>query len=67
MIVADELIKHFLKAYNIPNPEKMLVSMQQRMEQMQDPKAMVQEAMKAAQQEGGGGGPLAGLGNQPIQ
>ena len=67
VIVADELIKHFLKAYNIPNPEKLLVSMQQRAEQMQDPKAMAQEAMRAAQQETGGGNPLAGLGNQPIQ
>jgi hypothetical protein len=52
VIVADEIIKHFLKVYNIPNPEKMLASMQQRSEQMQDPRALVQEAMKEA-----GGGP----------
>tara|TARA_Y100000310_G_scaffold275977_1_gene292788 strand:+ start:925 stop:2739 length:1815 start_codon:yes stop_codon:yes gene_type:complete len=53
VVVADEIIKHFLKVYNIPNPEKMLTSMQQRMEQVQDPRAMVQAAMQQA-----GGGPV---------
>ena len=55
VIVADELIKYFLKVYNIPNPEKMLASMQQRKEQAQDPRAIVQEAMTAAGQEMSGG------------
>ena len=62
VIVADELIKYFLKTYAIPNPEKLLASMQQRAEQLQDPKAMAQEAMQGAQQEAGG--PLAGLAGQ---
>jgi len=48
VIVADEIIKHFLKVYNIPDPEKMLASMQQRKEQVQDPREMVQAAMQQA-------------------
>jgi hypothetical protein len=54
VIVADEIIKYFLKAHNIPNPEKLLASMQQRSEQVQDPKAIVDEAMQQAQTEVGG-------------
>ena len=55
IIVADELIKYFLKTYAIPNPEKLLASMQQRAEQVQDSSGMAQEAMQGAQEEAGGG------------
>jgi hypothetical protein len=54
VVVADEIIKYFLKTHNIPNPEKLLVSLQQRSEQVQDPKAIVEEAMKGAESEMGG-------------
>ena len=53
VVVADEIIKYFLKTHNIPNPEKLLVSLQQRSEQVQDPKAIVEEAMKGAVSEVG--------------
>ena len=51
IIVADELIKYFLKTYSIPNPEKLLAAMQQRAEQVQDPRGMAQEAIQAAEGE----------------
>lgn len=53
VVVADEIIKHFLKVYNIPNPEKMLASMQERSEQVQDPREMVKAALQQAGQAGG--------------
>jgi hypothetical protein len=51
IIVADELIKYFLKTYSIPNPEKLLAAMQQRAEQVQDSSGMAQEAIRAAEGE----------------
>jgi len=54
VVVADEIIKYFLKTHNIPNPEKLLASQAERAEQVQDPRAIVEEAMKGAQGEMGG-------------
>ena len=53
IIVADELIKYFLKTYAIPNPEKLLASMQQRVEQVQDPRGMARDAIRGAATEAG--------------
>ena len=53
VVVADEIIKHFLKVYNIPFPEKMLASMQQRAEQAQDPRELVKAALQKASGEQG--------------